>query len=72
MRQSTKDHLKDDLAVIGGVSVFALIFLYIALVAVPSWWHAHQDCQNGNGVVLEQKDFLRPTICLKINPGVQQ
>lgn len=67
MRQNTKDNW----TVVGGIAIFAFIFLYIAAVAVPSWWRAHNECANGNGVVIEQKDFLRPTVCLKINAGVQ-
>lgn len=68
MRQSTKDAW----AVIGGVAAIAALLLYVAGIVLPSWWRAHNACANGNGVVVEQKDILRPTVCLKVNPGAQR
>jgi hypothetical protein len=50
------------------VASLAALVLYIPLVVIPSWWTAHQECSGTNGVVVEQKDILRPVVCLRVQP----
>lgn len=68
---------RSDSAVYWGFGVFVVCvvasIVWAALVTWPSWKRAHDECSQAgaNAAVIQQKDFLNPYVCLKVNPGVQ-
>lgn len=67
----TSQNIKDMGWVVLGIGFFILIIAMVIFVDIPSYIRAHQACSTGNGTVIQQKDFLNPYVCLKVNPGIQ-